>query len=133
MLAILLPGLLFSSFVWYDYRVEQHRALDNLDSTADALAEHAQAVLETADLVLARVLDHTQSQDWNTIGHSAETHAFLLSLRQELPQLESVFLVSPLGMNVATSRQFPAEPISDADRDYYILARAGAPECLCQQ
>jgi two-component system NtrC family sensor kinase len=127
-LAILLPALLFSSFAWYDYRVEQHRALDNLDSTTDALAEHAQAVLETADLVLARVLDHTQSQDWTTLGHSAETHAFLLGLREELPQLESVFLVSPLGMNVATSRQFPAEPISDADRDYYILARAGAQD-----
>ncbi|HET6605444.1 MAG TPA: response regulator [Rhodopila sp.] len=120
-----MPAVLFGSFAWYDYRVEQHRALDSLDSTADALAEHAQAILETADLVLARVLDHTQAQDWDTISHSVETHAFLLSLRQELPQLESVFLVSPQGMNVATSRQFPAQPISDKDRDYYILARAG--------
>src|ERR1700752_338098 len=67
-LAILLPVLLVSGFAWYDYHVGQQRALDDLNSTADALAEHTQAALETANLVLAHVLDHTQAEDWDTIS-----------------------------------------------------------------
>ena len=76
-LAILLPILLFGGFAWYDYHIRQQHAFDDLDTTADALAEHAEFVIETANLVLAHVLDHTRGEDWDTISHSSETHAFL--------------------------------------------------------
>ena len=87
-LAILLPWLLFAGFAVYDYRSEQARARAQIVATADALAEHAKAVVETAELVLARVLDKIHDHDWATIGDDAEVHDFLASLKRELPQLE---------------------------------------------
>jgi two-component system NtrC family sensor kinase len=125
LLSIVLPWLLFGAFALSDYRGHTEGAREQIGATTDALAEHAQTVVETADLALARVLDHVQDQDWQTIAGSAETHDFLLSLKQELPQLESVFLVSPAGINVASSRGFPLPPISDADRDYFQAALQG--------
>jgi signal transduction histidine kinase/ActR/RegA family two-component response regulator len=124
-LAGLLPVLLFAGFAWYDYDVERDRARDRVAGTTDALAEHAQKVVETVDLVLARVLDHVQDTDWATLASSPEVRAFLQSLKQELPQLESVFLVAPDGWNVASSRGFPLPRISDRDRAYFIAARDG--------
>jgi signal transduction histidine kinase len=124
-LAALVPFLLFAGFAWYDYDAERDRARDHAAETVDALAEHAQKVIETVDLVLARVLDHIADKDWATLGSSRDIHDFLSSLKQELPQLESVFLVSPDGINAATSRAFPLPPISDADREYYLRALQG--------
>jgi signal transduction histidine kinase/CheY-like chemotaxis protein len=124
-LAGLVPLLLFVSFAWFDYDAEVDRARDHVAQTADALAEHAQKVVETANLVLARVLDHVQGDDWATIGNSRDIHDFLVGLKNELPQLESVFLVSPTGLNAATSRAFPLPPISDVGRDYFLAALRG--------
>jgi signal transduction histidine kinase/CheY-like chemotaxis protein len=124
-LAAGVPFLLLGGFAWFDYNAEVNSARSHVAETTDALAEHAQKVVETANLVLARVLDHIQGRDWASFGPSRETHDFLVSLKQELPQIESVFLVSPDGMNVASSRAFPLPPISDSDRAYFIKAQEG--------
>jgi signal transduction histidine kinase/ActR/RegA family two-component response regulator len=124
-LAALVPFLLFAGFAWYDYDAERDRARDHATETVDALAEHAQKVIETVDLVLARVLDHIDGKDWATLGGSRDIHDFLASLKRELPQLESVFLVSPDGINAASSRAFPLPPISDAGRAYFLTALQG--------
>jgi signal transduction histidine kinase/ActR/RegA family two-component response regulator len=125
LLAAGFPFVLLGGFAWFDYDAQRDRAREHVAETVDALAEHAQKVVETADLVLARLLDHLQGRDWASIGPPRETHDFLVSLKQELPQLESVFLVSPDGENVASSRAFPLPPISDSDRPYFIRAKAG--------
>jgi signal transduction histidine kinase len=125
LLAAAVPFLLLGGFAWFDYHAELNAARNHVAETTDALAEHAQKVVETANLVLARVLDHIQGRDWASFGRSQDTHDFLLGLKRELPQIESVFLVSPDGINVASSRAFPLPVISDADRAYFIKAQEG--------
>ncbi len=121
---VVFPAILFSGLAWIDYRVEAERTRDAVATTTAALAEHAQAVVETADLVLARVLDHIAGQDWTTLATSRETHDFLLHLQQELPQLESVFLVDPNGINVASSRAWPMPPFDVHEREYFATPAA---------
>jgi two-component system NtrC family sensor kinase len=125
LLAAAVPFLLLGGFAWFDYNAEFDRARTHVAETTDALAEHAQKVVETANLVLARVLDHIQGRDWASFGPSQDTHDFLVGLKQELPQIESVFLVTPDGVNVASSRSFPLPRISDSDRAYFIRAQEG--------
>jgi signal transduction histidine kinase/ActR/RegA family two-component response regulator len=125
LLAAAVPLLLLGGFAWFDDNAERNNARSHVAETTDALAEHAQKVVETANLVLARVLDHVHGRDWAAFGSSRETHDFLASLKQELPQIESVFLVSPDGVNVASSRAFPLPVLSDRDRDYFIKAQEG--------
>ena len=121
---VIFPAILFSGLAWIDYRVEVERTRDAVATTTGALAEHAQAVVETADLVLARVLDHIAGQDWNTLATSRETHDFLLDLQQRLPQLESVFLVDPNGVNVASSRAWPMPLFDVRAREYFATPAA---------
>ena len=123
--ALLVPPLLVGAFGWFDYRVESARAREHVAKTTDALAEHAEKVVETADLTLARVLDHVDALDWATIGSSRDVHEFLVQLKQQLPQMESVFLVSPTGINAASSRAFPLPQIGDSSREYFQRAAAG--------
>lgn len=122
---VLLPALVFGWLAYQDYRLEAERARAQVLGTTEILAEHAQTVLETADLVLARVLDHINGENWATLSSSPETHDFLLHLKDELPQIESVFLVNPIGLNVASSRLFPFPPIEVSERGYYRAAFHG--------
>jgi signal transduction histidine kinase/ActR/RegA family two-component response regulator len=121
----LVPLLFFAAFAWFDYNTEVSRAREHVTETTDALAEHAQKVVETAELVLGRVLDHVQTMDWATIEHSPDVHQFLVQLKEELPQIESVFLAAPDGLNAASSRGFPLTTLSDSSRDYFLSASQG--------
>jgi signal transduction histidine kinase/ActR/RegA family two-component response regulator len=125
LLAALLPLLLFFAMASFDHWLEMARSRDHVAATTDALAEHAQKVVETADLALDRVLDRVEPLDWRTISSSRDVHDFLMSLKRQLPQLESVFLVAPDGANAASSRIFPMPPYSDTTRDYFANARLG--------
>ena len=123
--SVLLPIVAFGTLLWLDHESEAARAREAVFSTADALAEHAQKVLETTDLVLARVQDRFRGVDWQTLATDRNAHEFLVKLQRELPQIESIFLVSPQGVNVTSSRAFPFSPIDVGDREYYRAARAG--------
>ena len=121
---VVFPALLFCGLAWIDYRVELQRTRDEVATTTGALAEHAQTVVETVNLVLARVLDHTDREDWATIAGSPETHEFLVRLRDELPQVEAVFLVDPDGFIAASSRRYPMPRYDVHDADYFAHTRA---------
>ena len=126
MAAIVVPLAIFAAAAAFDYRAERTEVRDQVLATSNALAEHAQTVVETTDLVLARVQDRAEGMDWPTIQSSAELHQFLLKLKEGLPQIESVFLVAPDGQNVATTRAFPLGSVPNvADRDYFIAAKNG--------
>ena len=124
--AITLPLAVFVAAGAFDFRAEKQQVRHQALATATALAEHAQTVVETTELVLARVLDRVAGMDWAMIPSSPALHDFLMKLREDLPQIDSVFLVSPEGENVASTRSFPlADPFSTAERDFYKVARAG--------
>jgi signal transduction histidine kinase/ActR/RegA family two-component response regulator len=104
---VVFPALLFGGLAGMDYRLELQRTRNDVVTATAALAEHAQTVIETVELVLARVLDRVSGQDWATLARSSETHDFLARLRDELPQVEAVFLVDPHGIVAASSRAYP--------------------------
>jgi signal transduction histidine kinase/ActR/RegA family two-component response regulator len=104
---VVLPALLFGGLAGIDYRLELQRTHNDVVTATAALAEHAQTVVETVELVLARVLDRISGQDWSALAGSSETHDFLVRLRDELPQVEAVFLVDPHGIVAASSRAYP--------------------------
>ena len=124
--AVIVPITIFVMAAVFDYRAERNLVRNQIMATSTALAEHAQTVVETADLVLARVLDRTEGTGWDEIRTSPALHEFLLQSKDGLPQIESVFMVAPDGGNVASTRAFPIDPVpSVADRDYFQRAKAG--------
>ena len=124
--AIILPVTVFVTAAALDYRTQREEVRRQVLATATALAEHAQAVAETAELVLARALDHVAGMDWPSIQSSAELHGFLVKLREGLPQIDSVYLIDPSGAYVASSRGIPLADIPNvAGRDFFDAARAG--------
>ena len=126
MIGLVLPSVIFVAAAWYDYTAERASVRESVLSTSAALSEHGQKVVESADLVLARVLDRTSGMDWATIQTSPGLHDFIRDLREQLPQLESIFLVAPDGRTAADSRNFPLIVLPDLnDREYVKHARAG--------
>jgi signal transduction histidine kinase len=121
---VVLPAVLFGGLAWIDYRVELARTRNDVVTTSNALAEHARTVAETVDLVIARVLDHIDRHDWTTLATSLETHQFLDHLRQELPQVEEVYLIDPNGTIAASSRAYPISRYDVHNAEYFAAVKA---------
>jgi hypothetical protein len=119
---VALPAALFGGLAWFDHRVEFERTRNDVVTATNAIAEHAQTVVETVDLVLARVLDHIEHQEWATLATSLDTHRFLDRLRHELPQVEAIFLVAPDGIVAASSRAYPMSRYDVSAAEYFAVA-----------
>jgi signal transduction histidine kinase len=123
-LSLTLPVCLFAGAAWHDYRSEMAIARERVSAMTNSLAKHAEAVLETVDLVLSRVEDRVEGRSWEEVRSSPEVHHFLKQLRAGLPQVDSVFVVDSGGKIAASSRSFPA-PIFDAtSREYFTGPQA---------
>ncbi len=122
---VVLPAVLFCGLAWIDYRIELERTRNDVRTAANALAGHARTVVETADLVIDRVLEHIGSQDWGTLANSLETHEFLDRLRHDLPQVEAVYLVDPNGVLAASSRAYPMPRFDVHTAEYFAAPKAG--------
>jgi signal transduction histidine kinase/ActR/RegA family two-component response regulator len=125
---VVLPAALFGGLAWLDHGIEIARARESVANTTDAMAEHAVTVVQTIDLVLARVRDHIAGQDWSELASSRETHDFLARLKGEFPQIESVFLVGPDGINQASSRAWPLPRYDVGQREYFRAARTASSD-----
>ena len=123
--SVLIPAALFLGAAWFDYQATLTRAREHVVTTTNALAEQTEEALQTASGILARTLDRVDGMDWQTINTSREVHEFLVKVDQELPLVQSVFLVDPEGYNSASSRAFPMTPYDLRDREYYTEARKG--------
>ena len=121
---IVLPALLFGGLAWVDYWLELERTRDDVITSTNAIAEHAKTVVETADLVISRVLNHFDRQDWPTLATTPETHDFLNQLRHQLPQIEAVYLIDPSGIIAASSRAFPMPRYDVHSTAYFVNAMA---------
>ena len=125
LLSIALPIVLSAAAGFYDYTTITANAVRQADISTGVLAEHAEKVLDTADLVLIDVAARIRGKDWAQIGASADLHGWFVELTRQMPQLESVFLVSPDGKIALSCRGFPMQPYDVSMRDYYAHARAG--------
>jgi signal transduction histidine kinase len=121
---IVLPALLFGGLAWVDYWVELERTRVDVITSTNAVAEHARTVVQTADLVISRVLNQIDRQDWPTLATTLATHEFLDRLRRELPQIEAVYLIDPEGMIAASSRAFPMPRYDVHSAAYFINTMA---------
>jgi signal transduction histidine kinase/ActR/RegA family two-component response regulator len=122
-LALVMPLVLFLGAAWHDYRAEMRIARERVAVMASTLAEHAETVLHSIDLVLSRIADRARGRSWDELRASKELHSFLQELRADLPQVESVFLVAPDGFIAASSRAFPVSPFDAREREYFKGAR----------
>ena len=127
---VVLPAALFLGLAWVDYRDELARTRNDVATATNALAEHARTVVESVDLVIARVMEHIAHQDWTTLASSPETHDFLDRLRRELPQVEAVFLVDPTGSIAASSRAYPMPRYDVHGAEYFAAAKARNDDAL---
>jgi two-component system NtrC family sensor kinase len=123
---VVLPFLLFIGLAWIDYRVEQERTREDVATTTGALAEHAQTVVETVELVLQRVLDRVDDQDLSTLAATPAIHDFLLGLTRALPQVEAVYLADAAGNITVSSRAYPMPRYDVHAAEYF--ARADQPD-----
>src|SRR3984885_5759686 len=121
---VVFPAALFFGLAWVDYREELARTRNDVATATNALAEHARTVVETVNLVLARVLDHVDHQDWATLAGSPDTHGFLDQLRRDLPQVEAVFLTDPTGTIAASTRAYPTPRYNVHNAEYFTAAKA---------
>jgi signal transduction histidine kinase/ActR/RegA family two-component response regulator len=124
-LALLVPGLLFVAAAAYDYQQIRQAARNRVLTTVDALAEHAQKVFETNQLVLNAVEERISGMSWEEIRGSESLHQYLVRLNAQMPQLESTFIVDPEGFIAASSRSFPMRRYDVRNRDYYRTVLEG--------
>ena len=124
-ISILVPTAVWGAAAWSDYETTTARAREYVLTTTNALAEQANDALQSADLILASMLDHVDGMDWPAIGQSRQVHDFLAKLAAGRPQVQSVFFVDPDGFNSASSRAFPMGRFDDRQREYYREAVNG--------
>jgi signal transduction histidine kinase/ActR/RegA family two-component response regulator len=124
-LAVVVPTLLFVVAAWYDHDQIVAAARRRVVATADAMAEQAEKVLETNELVLSAVSERIRGLSWAEVRASEPLHAYLQRITTELPQLESTFVIEPTGVNSSSSRAFPMKPFDVTGRDYFQAAQRG--------
>ncbi|HVJ51007.1 MAG TPA: cache domain-containing protein [Aliidongia sp.] len=122
-LSVLLPALLLGAIAWHEHDQVIASTDRQVEKTAEALGEHALKVLETDDLIMARVLDHVRGLGWDEIGSSRSVHDFLVEVATPLPQIDSLFLVDPDGRIVASTRAFPVQRFEVDQRGYFLAAK----------
>jgi signal transduction histidine kinase/CheY-like chemotaxis protein len=122
-LSLALPLVMLIAAAVYDRYAELRLARERVQAISITLAEHGRAVVQSADLVLARVSDRIQDMSWTQASGSEALHLFLTELRGGLPQVESIFLVNADGRIASSSRSFPAPAFYAREREYFAGAQ----------
>src|SRR5262249_34782035 len=78
-------------------------------------------------MTIARVLERADSLSWDELASSQAIHDYMRELKEQLPQVESLFLVNPQGVVAVSSRAFPMPPYDVTAREYFKAARDGHP------
>ena len=129
-LAIALPLVALAATAAYLYRQTYEEARQDLDAASRIAQEHALKMLETNEMLLARMLDLLGSDtDEKVLARGAEIHARLKDMARELPQVQGLYTHGADARSLGTSLTFPApRDIDYSDRSWYIAHRAGLGE-----
>jgi signal transduction histidine kinase/ActR/RegA family two-component response regulator len=136
-LAIVLPlfALIGAAGVLYDQTFSEAR--QRLDAVSRVAHEHALKMLETNQMLLARMLDLLgTSSDEQVLARSAEVHERLKEMASELPQVQGLFTHGADSRSLANSRVHPPpRHIDYTDRDWYAAHREerGSPVFVTEQ
>ncbi|WP_170263405.1 HWE histidine kinase domain-containing protein [Blastochloris sulfoviridis] len=111
--AVLLPITIFLAEAVLDYRQTAEKVRDDVEAKTEALANHAEAVLRSIRVVMARVEDRVGRQPWDAVRGSAELRAYLDEVRAEIPEIESIYVVGPDAHRVSAGGVFRALPAEE--------------------
>ncbi|HEX8963297.1 MAG TPA: PAS domain S-box protein [Rhodocyclaceae bacterium] len=123
-LAVLAMVLALSFLLW-DLRAKDlaHSRGETM-SLSHILAEQTTRSLQNVDLVLLNT--RVNIAEYLARGEPLTryaVHSLLRDRRSGMPQIKAIFIVGPDGHVLSTSRTFPAEGISVADREYFTVHR----------
>ncbi|HEY3600028.1 MAG TPA: ATP-binding protein [Paraburkholderia sp.] len=124
--AIVLPCIFVVVLAFNDFRAREAEATDVTLRTVRVTEEHALKVFDMNEALDARVVDLVQGLDDAGIrAREAAIHDKLQQMGGGYPQVASVSIFSSSGALLASSRLFPAPPLSIAERDDFIGIRDG--------
>lgn len=123
-LAILTMAVSLALLLWNLRNKDLAHSRDETASLSHILAEQTTRSLQNVDLVLlnarAGVADSLLRGEPLT---RYAVHSMLRDRRSGMPQIKGIFITDAAGRVVSTSRTFPAEGISVADREYFNVHR----------
>ncbi len=117
------PLLTFTAVAWVDRAGVLAQAEREAAEVAEISAQNALNVLQTHELVASVVSEHIAGMSWADIGSSAAVHEYLARVDDAYPQMKGIWLVDRFGVIRNSSRLFPIDPVSVADRDYFVALR----------
>ena len=97
------------------------RAQQTAGTLAAVLAEHADRLIESTDLVRAQVDDMVRAG--GKLPADEESYRRLARLAERMPHVAAIWVGDAQGNAVLTSRRFPTPRLSAADRDYFKVIR----------
>ncbi len=110
--ALVVPALLFAAASVQNRIDLQREWRERVQRTASVFDEHAQKVVETADLVLALVNDRVGELSWEQID-APETSAYLAHVQAPLEQVVSIWVTDATGRVRAGSAPFGKSAMLD--------------------
>ena len=124
--AIVLPCVYVAAMAFSDLRAREADATDLTLRTVRVAEEHALKVFDMNEALDARVVDLVQGLDDDGIrSREAEIHEKLRTMGGGYPQVAAVSIFGKDGILLASSRFYPAPPVSIAQRDDFIGIRDG--------
>ena len=126
-LAFALPLAMLAVTAVALYRAAFDEAHEQLDAASRIAQEHALKMLETNEMVLARMLDLLgNAADADVLARSAEIHARLKEMARSLPQVQGLFMHGADSRSLAMSPVFPPpREIDYSDREWHVAHRRG--------
>jgi two-component system NtrC family sensor kinase len=117
--SIVLPLLVFLAVARESYLTVFRGAEARAEHVSFVVEEHAAKALEGIVLALRLTDQRLKGVDWREIESSTSVWDEVRALQGALEQADSIFVVTPTGHCVLTTRVFPCPGLDFSDRDYY--------------
>ncbi len=124
--SVVAPLAVLIAAAWYTRQATLTQAQISAERTVATLAEHALKVFETQRLVLNQAEEHVQGLNWDQIRGASWLQGYLAWSIKDVPQIDSLWLIAPSGHLAAASIPNRVDPLSRADREYFVAAQNGA-------
>src|SRR5688572_1431262 len=125
-LAILLAVAVTIAVALADRRAAIEDAEERTRHSAALIAAEIGGIISVVDVIFARAIELAGPGD-QPIASSREVWEQMVDLGRSAPFLESLWFGGPDGGAILSTHQFPAPPLSAADRDYFTAQRDKDP------
>lgn len=122
---ILISVLVFGLFEEANRRARMREAEARIMSLAAILSEHAGRILDVANLAASQAIAVKRGKSWDEIERSREAHDALKRLQDRYEYISALWLVDAAGAARLSTRWFPTQGTSVADRRHFQVQREG--------